>query len=80
MANTKTSGIKNRGFASMSVADRKEVAREGGIAAHAQGKAHEWTSDEARAAGRKGGMASRGGKGKLPAETPAAVVEPEQPF
>jgi len=36
-------------------------------AAHAKGTAHEWSSDEARQAGRKGGMVSRGGRGKLPA-------------
>ena len=34
---------------------QKEIARKGGRAAHEKGKAHEFTSDEARAAGRKGG-------------------------
>jgi uncharacterized protein len=37
---------------------QKEIASKGGKAAHAKGTAHEWTSEEARAAGRKGGMAS----------------------
>lgn len=35
------------------------IASKGGKAAHAHGTAHEWTKDEARAAGRKGGMSSR---------------------
>jgi len=35
---------------------QQEIARRGGEAAHAQGKAHEFNSDEARAAGRKGGL------------------------
>jgi general stress protein YciG len=37
---------------------QREIASKGGKAAHAKGTAHEWTSEEARAAGRKGGMAS----------------------
>jgi uncharacterized protein len=56
----------NRGFASMTKERRKELARMGGEAAHRQGTAHQWTPEEARAAGRKGGMVSRGGKGRLP--------------
>jgi len=40
---------------------QREIARKGGIAAHTRGTAHEWTSDEARNAGRKGGEASHGG-------------------
>lgn len=47
-----------RGFAAM---DRKlvsEIARKGGKAAHSAGTAHEFTSDEAREAGRKGGRAT----------------------
>jgi general stress protein YciG len=50
----------NRGFAAMDPEKQKEIASEGGRAAHRQGVAHEWSSDEARAAGRKGGqMVSR---------------------
>jgi uncharacterized protein len=37
---------------------QKEIASKGGKAAHQKGTAHEWTSEEAREAGRKGGMAS----------------------
>lgn len=47
-----------RGFASMDPAKQREIASKGGRAAHAQGKAHEFTSEEARAAGRKGGEAA----------------------
>lgn len=50
----------NRGFASMDQNKQREIASKGGKAAHQRGTAHEWTSDEARAAGRKGGQASRG--------------------
>jgi general stress protein YciG len=46
---------KNRGFASMDAHRQREIARKGGRAAHEKGKAHEFTPDEARAAGRKGG-------------------------
>ncbi|MEZ5416874.1 MAG: KGG domain-containing protein [Vicinamibacterales bacterium] len=55
-----------RGFASMSPDKQREIASKGGRAAHAKGTAHEWSSAEARDAGRKGGMVSRGGRGKLP--------------
>ncbi len=34
---------------------QKEIARKGGRAAHMKGTAHEFTSEEARAAGKKGG-------------------------
>jgi general stress protein YciG len=46
-----------RGFASMDQTKQKEIASKGGRAAHAKGTAHEFDSSEARAAGRKGGMA-----------------------
>jgi general stress protein YciG len=42
----------------MDRAKQREIASKGGKAAHAKGTAHEWTSEEAREAGRKGGMAS----------------------
>src|SRR5688572_19393610 len=50
-------GTSNRGFASMDPAKQRAIAAEGGRAAHAQGVAHEFDSEEARAAGRKGGQA-----------------------
>jgi uncharacterized protein len=49
---------EDRGFASMDRGKQKEIASKGGKAAHEKGTAHEWTSEEAREAGRKGGMAS----------------------
>jgi uncharacterized protein len=45
----------NRGFASMDRGKQREIASKGGKAAHAQGRAHEFSADEARTAGRKGG-------------------------
>jgi hypothetical protein len=49
----------------MSREKQREIASKGGRAAHEKGTAHEWTPDEARAAGRKGGQSSRGGRGRL---------------
>jgi general stress protein YciG len=49
---------EDRGFASMDRARQREIASKGGKAAHQKGTAHEWTSEEARDAGRKGGIAS----------------------
>lgn len=49
---------EDRGFASMDRAKQREIASKGGKAAHQKGTAHEWTSEEARNAGRKGGIAS----------------------
>ena len=58
----------------MSPEKQREIASKGGRAAHLKGTAHEWTSEEARSAGRKGGMISRGGRGRLASgeETDAA--------
>ena len=56
---------ERRGFASMSPEKQREIASKGGRAAHEKGTAHEWTPDEARNAGRKGGQISRGGRGRL---------------
>jgi general stress protein YciG len=47
-----------RGFASMDRAKQREIASKGGKAAHEKGTAHEWTGEEAKEAGRKGGAAS----------------------
>ena len=52
-----------RGFAGMDREKQREIASKGGRAAHAQGTAHEFTPEEARIAGRKGGEASHGGRG-----------------
>jgi general stress protein YciG len=64
---------ERRGFASMSPEKQREIASLGGRAAHMKGTAHTWTSEEARAAGRKGGQISRGGRGRLQeTDAPAA--------
>ena len=63
----------------MSPEKQREIASKGGRAAHEKGTAHEWTADEARSAGRKGGQVSRGGRGRLivPPDTPTpGVAEP----
>lgn len=47
-----------QGFASMDPERQREIASQGGKAAHAKGTAHRFTPDEAREAGRKGGQAA----------------------
>lgn len=51
-------GKQRRGFAAMDPDRQRELSSRGGKAAHAAGTAHQFDSDEARAAGRKGGIAS----------------------
>ena len=53
-----------QGFASMDKEKQREIASKGGQAAHEKGTAHEFSSEEARKAGRKGGEASHGGRGR----------------
>jgi uncharacterized protein len=53
----KMSDKSKRGFASMDEDKQREIASKGGHAAHEKGTAHEFTSEEAREAGRKGGEA-----------------------
>jgi general stress protein YciG len=53
-----------RGFAAMDPEKQKEIASQGGKAAHERGTAHEFTSEEAREAGKKGGQS----RGKEPSE------------
>jgi general stress protein YciG len=53
---------KKRGFAVMDPTQVRELGRRGGVAAHVLGKAHEFSSDEARVAGRKGGFAANAGR------------------
>ncbi len=55
--NPSKSGSSNRGFASMDPQRQREIASQGGRAAHEKGTAHEFSSEEAREAGRKGGQA-----------------------
>jgi general stress protein YciG len=51
--------IRTRGFASMNPAQQREIASKGGKAAHKKGTAHQFTSESAKIAGRKGGKVSR---------------------
>lgn len=51
--------IRKRGFAAMNPEKQKEIAKTGGRAAHEQGVAHRWSSEEARQAGRKGGQSRK---------------------
>lgn len=60
---------QRRGFAAMDASKQKAIASKGGKASHAQGTGHEWNASSAREAGRKGGLASHGGRGKK-VETP----------
>jgi general stress protein YciG len=68
---------ERRGFASMSPEKQREIASKGGRAAHEKGTAHEWSTDEARSAGRKGGQVSRGGRGRLVPSTPPDQMTPD---
>jgi len=56
---------QRRGFAAMSADKRRQIASKGGRTAHELGTAHQWSPDEARSAGKKGGHISRGGRGRL---------------
>lgn len=58
-----------RGFAAMDPAQQREIAAEGGRAAHLKGTAHEFTSEEAREAGRKGGEKTAMSRARAGAES-----------
>lgn len=55
---------KKQGFAVLDKAKLKELARKGGKAAHALGKGHKFTKEEAKAAGRKGAIASHASRAR----------------
>jgi len=61
MAGTSEKGeSRGRGFAGMDPERQRQISSQGGKAAHQKGTAHEFDSEEAREAGRKGGMVSGG--------------------
>jgi general stress protein YciG len=61
MASTNEKGeSRGRGFAGMDPVRQRQISSQGGKAAHQKGTAHEFDSEEAREAGRKGGMVSGG--------------------
>ena len=68
---------EDRGFASMDRAKQREIASKGGKAAHQKGTAHEWTSEEAREAGRKGGMASHRRRREMGDQQGGSEMTPE---
>jgi len=63
----------------MSPEKQREIASKGGRAAHEKGTAHEWTADEARSAGRRGGQVSRGGRGRLMPSDDLSTQSPQNP-
>lgn len=68
-----------RGFAAMDRAKVSEIASKGGKAAHAAGTAHQFTSEEARAAGKKGGVAPHVRRGRGPRQSATVpTAEPAQ--
>ena len=69
---------EDRGFASMDRSKQREIASKGGKAAHQKGTAHEWTSEEAREAGRKGGMASHRRKQETSSSMPSQMLGQER--
>lgn len=76
-ATTEQPRPRRRGFAAMDRDRVKEIASKGGKAAHAAGTAHQFSSDEARVAGRKGGMAPhvrRGGVRRRPSDTSGSAA------
>ena len=66
---------KKRGFAAMDPAKVREIAQRGGVAVHAQGRAHKFTHEQAVVAGRKGGHAAHRVRGR---KLPEAQAEAEQ--
>lgn len=59
MSENKNEGLKpKQGFAAMSAERQREIASQGGRAAHEKGVAHKWSKAEARIAGKKGGQVS----------------------
>lgn len=59
-----------RGFALLSPERRREISSMGGKAGHASGSAHEWTAEEARTNGRKGGLAFHAKRAAAKEQTP----------
>lgn len=57
--------MKRMGFAAMSPEKQREIASLGGKAAHRKGTAHQFTPEEAKIAGRKGGLADRRSSKKM---------------
>ncbi|MFO0617954.1 MAG: KGG domain-containing protein [Polyangiaceae bacterium] len=67
-----------RGFAGMDPQRQREIASQGGKAAHKSGHAHEWNSAEARKAGRLGGIAAHQRSNTAQPKAPAPKPEAEE--
>jgi general stress protein YciG len=65
---------RGRGFAGMDPERQRQISSQGGKAAHQKGTAHEFDSEEAREAGRKGGMVS-GGRRRAREQSQRAATE-----
>jgi hypothetical protein len=82
--NNQSGDTSNRGFASMDPQKQREIASEGGKAAHASGNAHEFNSEEARRAGSMshkndgGNSQSQGGGGSQQSGNSTRGGTPEQ--
>ncbi|HXU04750.1 MAG TPA: KGG domain-containing protein [Polyangia bacterium] len=78
MASTNEKGeSRGRGFAGMDPERQRQISSQGGKAAHQKGTAHEFDSNEAREAGRKGGMVS-GGRRRAREQAQQSRREPER--
>ena len=78
MASTNEKGeSRGRGFAGMDPERQRQISSQGGKAAHQKGTAHEFDSNEAREAGRKGGMVS-GGRRRAREQAQQGRREPER--
>lgn len=71
--------VKKRGFGSMDKSRQREIASRGGKMAHRRGTAFQWTSEQATAAGRKGGLARNAKRLSALAETPSPEPPPVEP-
>ena len=67
---------RGRGFAGMDPERQRQISSQGGKAAHQKGTAHEFDSEEAREAGRKGGMVSGGRRRAREQQRVAAEPQP----
>jgi hypothetical protein len=78
MATNEKGESRGRGFAGMDRERQRQISSQGGKAAHQKGTAHEFDSEEAREAGRKGGMVSGGRRRAREGGTPNPVVTSER--
>ena len=78
MATSEKGESRGRGFAGMDRERQRQISSQGGKAAHQKGTAHEFDSEEAREAGRKGGMVSGGRRRARESATPNPTVERER--